>query len=88
MNSNLHRNNNNMINNTEDENLAVHVSVCQERYKALDRRLDAIEAKVEVIHTEISTGNKSMIRVIIGSTGTIVAGLLSTIVVLLMNLGG
>jgi tetrahydromethanopterin S-methyltransferase subunit G len=72
----------------EAENLAVHVSVCQERYKALDNRLTTIETKVEGIHKEISAGNKSMIKVIIGSTGTIVAGLLSTIVVLLMNLGG
>ena len=75
-------------NDIEAENLAVHVSVCQERYKALDSRLTTIEGKVEGIHNEISAGNKSMIKVIVASTGTIVAGLLSTIIVLLINLGG
>jgi len=40
---------------------------------------------VHHVHQDIQTGNKSMIKVIIGATGTIVAGLLSTIVVLLIN---
>ena len=45
-----------------------------------------IEKKVEEIHEDITEGNKSMTKVLIGSAGTIVAGLLSTIVVLLMSL--
>jgi len=45
-----------------------------------------IESKVEHIHRDITSGQKSMTKVIIGAAGTIVAGLLSTIVVILINL--
>lgn len=69
----------------ERESLEAHVDLCEQRYLNLETRLEKIEAKVEHIHADIQNGNKSMIRVVIGATGTIVAGLLSTIVVLLIS---
>jgi len=69
----------------ERESLEAHVDLCEQRYKNLETRLTKIEQKVEDIHEDIQNGNKSMVKVIIGATGTIVAGLLSTIVVLLMK---
>ena len=69
----------------ENDNFAAHVALCHQRYEVLEKRLTAIEVKVEHIHTDIIHGNKSMMKVIIGATGTIIAGLLSTLVVLLMN---
>jgi len=74
--------------NVEKENLEAHVELCRHRYEMLERRLGIIEGKVENIREEVSNGNKSMVKVIIGSTGTIVTGLLSTIVVLLLNFNG
>jgi len=71
--------------NIEQKNLEAHVELCHQRYESLENRLGAIEKKVETIHQDIQHGNKSMIKVIIGATGTIVAGLLSTIVVLLLK---
>lgn len=71
--------------NIEKESLEVHVELCQQRYESLDNRLSVIESKVDTIGKEISNGNQTMIKVLVGSAGTIVAGLLSTIVVLLMN---
>ena len=71
----------------ERENLEAHVDLCEQRYNNLELRLSKIETKVEHIQSDITNGNKSMIKVIIGATGTIVAGLLSTIVVILLNLG-
>ena len=44
-----------------------------------------IEEKVEHIHNDMIHGNKAMIKVMIGAAGTVVAGLLSTIVVILIN---
>ena len=44
-----------------------------------------IEEKVEKIHEDITSGNKAMMKVMIGAAGTVVAGLLSTIVVLLIS---
>ena len=70
----------------ERENLEAHVDLCEQRYNNLELRLSKIETKVEHIHADIRNGNKSMVKVIVGATGTIVAGLLSTIVVILLNL--
>jgi tetrahydromethanopterin S-methyltransferase subunit G len=70
----------------EKQSLEAHVDLCAIRYQNLDNRMDKIEKKVEAIHEDITEGQKSMTKVIIGSAGTIVAGLLSTIVVLLMSL--
>tara|TARA_X000000368_G_scaffold118626_1_gene92737 strand:- start:60 stop:296 length:237 start_codon:yes stop_codon:yes gene_type:complete len=70
----------------ERENLEAHVDLCEQRYNNLELRLSKIETKVEHIHADITQGNKSMVKVIVGATGTIVAGLLSTIVVILLNL--
>ena len=69
----------------ESDNLEAHVALCHQRYQNLERRLTTIEEKVEHIHTDIIHGNKSMMKVIIGATGTIIAGLLSTLVGVLMN---
>ena len=70
----------------EKENLEAHVDLCEQRYKNLETRMQNIESKVEHIHRDITAGQKSMTKVIIGAAGTIVAGLLSTIVVLLISL--
>ncbi len=70
----------------EKQSLEAHVDLCAIRYQNLDNRMDKIEKKVEAIHEDITEGQKSMTKVLIGSAGTIVAGLLSTIVVLLMSL--
>lgn len=70
----------------ERENLEAHVDLCEQRYKNLEGRLDKIETKVHHIHDDITKGQQSMTKVIIGASGTIVAGLLSTIVVILLNL--
>lgn len=69
----------------EKKNLEAHVDLCEQRYVALEGRLTKIEEKVEHIHTDIVHGNKAMMKVLIGTAGTIVAGLLSTIVVILIQ---
>jgi tetrahydromethanopterin S-methyltransferase subunit G len=69
----------------EKENLEAHVDLCQERYKQLEGRLGKIEEKVEDIHRDITEGQTSLTKVLIGTAGTIVAGLLSTIIVILLN---
>ena len=70
----------------ERKNLEEHVDLCEARYKNLEGRLDGIEVKVNSIHDDLMSGQQSMTKVIIGAAGTIVAGLLSTIVVILLNL--
>lgn len=69
----------------ERENLEAHVDLCAERYKQMDYRLSVIEIKVEQISTDIINGQKSMSKVIIGSTGTIVTALLSMIATIIIT---
>lgn len=67
----------------EKTNLEVHVDLCAVRYKQLDDRLTKVEAKIDELHEDIKNGNSSLVKVIVGAAGSIVAGLLSTIVVLI-----
>jgi len=69
----------------EKESLEAHVDLCALRYRGLDERLTRVEEKIDEVHEDIKSGNQSMTKVLIGAAGTIVAGLLSTIVVLLMS---
>ena len=72
--------------NLEKESLEAHVDLCALRYKNLDDRMTKIEKKVEEIHEDITEGQKSMTKVLIGTAGTIIAGLLSTVIVIIMNI--
>lgn len=69
----------------EKENLEAHVDLCAQRYEVLEGRLTKIEQKVDDMHRDIQANQQSMTKVLIGASGTIVAGLLSTIIVILMN---
>ena len=69
----------------EKENLESHVELCALRYQNLESRLSNIETKVEVLAGKIEESKASMSKVIIGATATIVAGMLSTIVTILIK---
>ena len=70
----------------EKESLEAHVDLCAIRYENLNTRLSTVESKIDEIHDDIKEGNNGLIKVLIGAAGTIIAGLLSTIVVIIMNL--
>lgn len=67
----------------ESENLETHVALCALRYATLENRLDTIEKKVSTLQEVIEKSHMSMIRVLVGTAGTVVAGVLSTLVVIL-----
>jgi hypothetical protein len=69
----------------ERNNLEAHVDLCAQRYEMLDTRLTNVESELKRISADIRAGNSSLIKVVIGTTGTIVAALLSTVVVLIMK---
>jgi len=69
----------------EKENLESHVELCALRYQNLESRLHTIETKVEVLAEKIEESKGSMSKVIIGATATIIAGILSTIVTILIK---
>jgi hypothetical protein len=71
----------------ERTSLEAHVDLCALRYGQLDQRLTALEEKVETVHQDIVEGQKSMTKVIIGTAGTVLAGVLGIVVTILMKMG-
>jgi tetrahydromethanopterin S-methyltransferase subunit G len=69
----------------EKTSLEAHVDLCALRYSQLDNRLSYLEEKVDTIHEEIVSGQKSLVKVIVGTAGTIVAGILSVVITILMK---
>lgn len=69
----------------EKQSLEAHVDLCALRYKNLDDRLSEVETTLKDIHTDIKTGQNSMVKVLIGTAGTVIAGLLSTMTVFLLK---
>ena len=69
----------------EKQNLEAHVDLCSERYKGLHDRLSAIEHSLRRMNEDMIAGQKSSSKTIIATAGTVVAGLLSTVVVILMK---
>lgn len=69
----------------EKESLEAHVELCAVRYGQLEKRLDNIEKKVGTLQEIIEQSHMSMVKVLIGTAGTVITGIISTIVVLLMK---
>ena len=69
----------------EKTNLEAHVDLCAIRYEALEGRLDKVETKIDNIHNDMINGQKSITKVLIGTAGTVVASLLSIVIVILMQ---
>jgi hypothetical protein len=70
----------------EKENLETHVELCALRYQQLETRLTSIEKKVSTIADTLEKSQTSMTKVLIGTAGTVIAGVISTIVVILIKM--
>ena len=77
-----------MATELEKTNLEAHVDLCTERYNRLHDRLSEIEVRLGKINDDMKTGHKSNSKTVIAAAGTVIAGLLSTMVVLLMKMPG
>lgn len=76
----------------ERSNLEAHVDLCAERYRVLESKVNNIENGLNEVRKDIQIMREDMIksnantnRIMLGASATVVAGILSTIVVLLMN---
>lgn len=70
----------------EKENLEAHVELCAERYRQLDTRLGGIEKKVSTLQDTIEKSHLNTIKVLIGTAGTVIVGVLSLIGVILTKM--
>jgi len=69
----------------EKTNLEAHVDLCAQRYDSLDKRLSSIEQKFDKLQELIEKSHNSMAKVIIGTAGTVVTGVLGVLVVMLQK---
>jgi len=69
----------------EKTNLEAHVDLCAQRYESLDNRLTNIESKFDSLKKLIEDGHSSMTKVIIGTAGTVITGVLGLLVVILQK---
>jgi hypothetical protein len=69
----------------EKTNLEAHVDLCAQRYESLDKRLTSIENKFDKLQGLIEQSHNSMAKIIIGTAGTIITGVLSLVLVLILK---
>jgi hypothetical protein len=69
----------------ERTSLEAHVDLCALRYKQLDDRMTSLEGKVDDMHKDIVQGQKSLTKVIVGTAGTVIAGVLSVALAVVMT---
>lgn len=67
-------------------NSEVRLALVEQNYQNLDARLDKVEIKLDQLHTDIKNSNVSLVKVIIGAAGTVLAGCLSVVVTILMKI--
>lgn len=69
----------------EKKSLASHVEMCAMRYGELETRLDNIESKVSKLESLLAESKDGLSKVIIASTGTIITGIASVVITLLIK---
>lgn len=74
-----------MVNPTaiERENLEAHVELCAQRYDALEKRLSSVENKLGTLQKTIEDSHLNTIKVLIGTAGTVLVGMISVIGVII-----
>ena len=70
----------------EKENLEAHDELCAERYKQLETRLSSIEGKVANLQDTIEKSSLNTIKVLIGTAGTVIVGILSVLAVIITKM--
>jgi hypothetical protein len=70
----------------EKTSLEAHVDLCAMRYGQLDSRLTSIEGKVITLQDTIEKSHLSMVKILIGTAGTVIVAILSLLGVVITNL--
>lgn len=64
----------------------VRLSLVEQNYQQLEKRMEKVETKLDDLRDDMKTGQGALIKVIIGTTGTILVALISTVGVILSNM--
>lgn len=76
-----------MSSDIESENLPTHVSLCSERYKQLDKRLEDLEKKVDELRDIITHMRISFNKAVWTAAGSIIVAVISAFAVFLSKHG-
>ena len=66
--------------------LEVRLSLVEQNYQNLEKRMEKVEGKLDDMRDEMKSGQQGLIKVIVGTTGTVIVGLLSTMAVIISNM--
>ena len=69
----------------ESQDLDLHVQLCAQRYADLDSRLTSLEVKTDQILAEIRQNKVEIVKIMIGTAGTVIASVLALIVTILIK---
>lgn len=64
----------------------VRLSLVEQNYQQLEKRMEKVENKLDEIRDDMKVGQGALVKVIIGTTGTILVALISTVGVILSNM--
>jgi tetrahydromethanopterin S-methyltransferase subunit G len=62
------------------------IALVEQNYMNLEKRIDKVEEKLDNLRDDIKSSHVQLIKVIIGTAGTIVVGLLGTVGVIITNI--
>ena len=71
---------------SERKNLEAHVDLCAERYDRLEQRLEALEIAMQEMKKMVINESQRSTKIVIGSAATVIGGLLSTVVAIILVL--
>ena len=61
------------------------MALVEQSYQNLEKRIDKVEEKLDSIKAQMHSGQGALVKIIIGTTGTILVALISTIGVIIAN---
>lgn len=62
------------------------MALVEQNYEQLEKRIEKVEDKLDQLRDDMKSGQGALIKVIIGTTGTILVALISTVGVILSSI--
>lgn len=70
------------ITKSEREDLAVHVDNCEQRYQALNSRLEKVESKLDKIEEKLVELRLDFFKIMVGTAGSIITAVIGAVAVI------
>lgn len=67
------------ITKSEREDLAVHVDNCEQRYQALNSRLEKVEQKLDKIEEKLAEIRLDFFKICMGTAGSIIVAIIGAV---------